>query len=118
RLKMVESIEDALLSSVMVCCLVTSRAVIHRSRRLPEGKQPRSAPNKRINALWTLQLPPYRMFAVVCILLRMVTVVGHYSGFSMFYASNISAPAEAPPQQNLCHGLASSAMVFNYDQRR
>ncbi len=23
-----------------------------------------------------------------------------------------------PPPQNLCHGLASSAMVFNYDQRR
>ena len=65
----------------------------------------------------TLQLPPYRMFAVVCILLRMVAVVGHYSGFSMFYASNKSAPAEAPPQQNLCHGLVSSAMVFNYGQR-
>jgi len=35
----------------------------------------------------------------------MVAVVGHYSGFSMFYASNISAPAEAPPQQNFCHGF-------------
>lgn len=23
----------------------------------------------------------------------------------------------AVPLQNLCHGLASSAMVFNYDQR-
>ena len=34
------------------------------------------------------------MFAVVCILLRVVAVIGHYSGFSMFYASNISAPAE------------------------
>jgi hypothetical protein len=57
------------------------------------------------------------MFAVVCILLRMMTVVGHYSGFSMLYASNIFAPAEAPLLQNLCHGLASSAMVFNYDER-
>jgi hypothetical protein len=57
------------------------------------------------------------MFAVVCILLRVVAVVGHYSGFSMLYVSNIFAPAEAPPQQNLCHGLASSDMVFNYDQR-
>ena len=28
----------------------------------------------------------------------------------------IRAPHPAP--QNLCHGLASSAMVFNYDQRR
>jgi hypothetical protein len=57
------------------------------------------------------------MFAVVCILLRVVAVVGHYSGFSMLYASNISAPAEVPLLQNLCHGLTSSAMVFNYDER-
>jgi len=57
------------------------------------------------------------MFAVVCILLRVVAVIGHYSGFSMFYASNISAPAEVQRMQNLCHGLASSTMAFNYDQR-
>jgi len=57
------------------------------------------------------------MFAVVCILLRVVAVIGHYSGYSMFYASNIFVPAEAPLLQNLCHGLASSAMAFNYDQR-
>jgi len=57
------------------------------------------------------------MFAVVCILLRVMAVIGHYSGFSMFYASNISAPAEVQRMQNLCHVLASSAMVFNYDQR-
>jgi len=35
----------------------------------------------------------------------------------MLYASNIFVPAEAPPLQILCHGLASSAMAFNYDQR-
>ena len=64
-----------------------------------------------------LQLPPYRMFAVICTLLGVIATKHHHTNTSMLYASNISAPAEVLPQQNLCHGLASSTMVFNYDQR-
>ena len=58
----------------------------------------------------TLQLPPYRMFVVVCILLGTTATKHHYSDTSLLYASNISAPAEVPPPQNLCHGLAFSVM--------
>ncbi len=65
----------------------------------------------------TLQLPPYRMFAVVCILLGAIATKHHYSDLSLLYASNISTPVEALPLQNLGHGLVSSAMAFNYDQR-
>ena len=36
----------------------------------------------------TLQTPPYRMFAVVCILLNTKAAKLHYSNTSMFYASN------------------------------
>jgi len=65
----------------------------------------------------TLQLPPYRIFVSICVALSAIVSERHYSDTSMLYASNKSTLAEAPPLQNLCHGLASSAMVFNYDQR-
>ena len=35
----------------------------------------------------------------------------------MLYASNKSTLTEALPLQNLCHGLVSSTMAFNYDQK-
>lgn len=66
----------------------------------------------------TLRFPPYRMFAIVCILLVIVVMNHYYSDISLLYASNIFMHAEAPRLQNLCHRLASSTMAFNYDQRR
>ncbi|WP_298593916.1 hypothetical protein, partial [uncultured Rothia sp.] len=58
----------------------------------------------------TLQLPPYRMFAVVCILLGAIATKHHYSDISLLYASNISAPVEAPYLRKFGHELRTSTM--------
>ena len=38
----------------------------------------------------TLRCPPYRMFAIVCILLKALMVAGHYLGFLIVYVSSKS----------------------------